>query len=91
MLPQGRPHGLLVPLAVGLVVVAAHSQVQQPASPRSADRVGLLEAIHGGSASCGLYQLFEFTSLSIPTSKLRSATTFFSSVFSRSSCLSRWS
>ena len=42
MSPQSAPHGQIVPLAVGLVVIAAHSQLQQPASPRPADRVCLL-------------------------------------------------
>jgi predicted nucleotidyltransferase component of viral defense system len=41
--------------------------------------------IHGGTSACRLYQFFEFTSFSIRTSRERSATSFFSSLFSRSS------
>src|SRR5579885_2081888 len=89
--PQGRAHRRFIAAAVGLVVIAAHGQVQQPARPRSAHRIILTEIIHGGTTGGGLYQFFEFTSLSIRMSSAWSATIFFSSLFSRSSCRRRWS
>lgn len=81
MPPQGRSHRLVVPATVGLIVIAAHSQVQQPAGSCPARRISLLQIIHGGAASSTSF--FEFTSLSIRMSRAWSATIFFSSLFSR--------
>ena len=89
MSPQRGAHWRLIASAVGLVVVAAHGQVQQPAHSRHADGICLGEVIGRSAASGGLYQSFEFTSLSIRMSRAWSATIFFSSLFSRSSWRSR--
>lgn len=89
MSPQGGAHRRFVASAVGLVVVAAHGQVQQPAHSRDADGIRFGEVIRGGATGGGLYQFFEFTSLSIRMSSAWSATILFSSLFSRSSWRSR--
>lgn len=73
------------------IAVGRDGQIQEPTSPSFTHRVAHSEVIHGGASSRGLYQFFEFTSFSIRISSICSATTFFSSPFSRSSAFSRWS
>ena len=50
---------------MGLVVVAAHGQVQQPTGSRPTRRIVLLQIINGGAASCGQILSFDWRTLQL--------------------------